>query len=85
MTKTEVAELLRYINGAYPRFTINDNTPAVWYEMLQEKDFKKTLEFLKKHISDSRYEPSISDLLKEKEMTLEEKDAEFRKKWGIEE
>lgn len=63
MKKSEIVELLKYISGAYSRFTVNENTPVTWYDMMKEQDFEKTMVLLKKHISESKFEPTISDLL----------------------
>lgn len=71
MNKNEVIEILRFINGAYGRFVINDNTPTVWHEMLKDQDFDKTVVVLKNHISESKYEPAISDLIQKKDKTKE--------------
>lgn len=72
MNKTEVVELIKFINGAYPRFTINENTPSTWYEMIQHQTFEKTMERLKSHILTSKFEPTISDLFITPDLSKEE-------------
>ena len=63
MKHNEIMELLKYIKGAYPRFDITENTIDVWYDFLSDQSLTKVMKRLQRHISESRFEPTISDLL----------------------
>ena len=77
MIKSEVIELLKYISGAYGRFAMNENTPNVWLDVLKDQSFDKTMFLLKKHIAESRFEPSISDLVNNYKPEQKEKEVQI--------
>lgn len=66
MEKSEIPEILNFMNALYPnrKLQINDITTSVWYEML--KDFKK--EDVKNAIKDiansQQYIPNLPEIVK---------------------
>lgn len=76
MTKQELIELLKYIVVAYPRFEIVEDTPKIWHDFLKDESYDVVLERLKTHIRESKYMPSISELLEHPEKTERRKTVE---------
>ena len=64
MKHSEVMTLLRYIKGAYPRFEMTEDAVDVWYDFLKDYPFETAREGLKKHIEESAFQPTISDIKK---------------------
>lgn len=67
MELAQVVELLEEIKGAYPKFEIYKTTPRVWQKYLSEHSVESTYWRLERHIKESRFEPTIHDLLPTKE------------------
>lgn len=67
MEAGQVLEVLKTIRGAYNRFEINEEMPRVWHETLKDEPYDLVIKRLKRHIRESKYEPTMSDLLPNKE------------------
>lgn len=67
MRMDEVIEMLKDIKGTYGKFEINERTPARWFNHLEAETTENVLRRLNKHERESKFEPSVSDLLPNKE------------------
>ncbi|TCU72894.1 loader and inhibitor of G40P protein [Tissierella praeacuta] len=66
MRKSEVIKLLGMISGAYPNMKeITDLTVDIWYDCLKDMDIEVALLAIKKHILESPFPPSVSDIRKQ--------------------
>ncbi|MGJ0847450.1 replicative helicase loader/inhibitor [Tissierella praeacuta] len=66
MKKSEVIKLLGMISGAYPNMKeITDLTVGIWYDCLKDMDTQVALLAIKKHILESPFPPSVSDIRKQ--------------------
>jgi hypothetical protein len=60
---SEVLELLKTIKLAYFRFEVNEEVARLWYSFLCEESYDDVKARLVKHIRESKFEPTISELL----------------------
>lgn len=82
MEANQVLDVLKFIKGAYSRFEINEEMPRVWYEFLKDEKYETVIARLKKHISNSKFEPSIHDLVTQGDPELEYRKREIAlNKW----
>lgn len=67
MRMDEVIELLKDIKGTWYKFEINERTPKMWFKHLEAETTENVIKRLSKHERESRFEPTVSDLLPNKE------------------
>jgi hypothetical protein len=77
-----VLELLKEINGAYTRFIIKEDMPAVWYKVLKDYDYDSISKNLLDHIKTSDREPTIADLIQKGNRKEKEVEPYFRPSSG---
>lgn len=65
MKQTETANFLAMIKTAYPYFEITEAGVKLWHLMLQELDYKEAQGRLVRHIRNSKFAPTIAELLAE--------------------
>ena len=67
MNKEQIREILTLIDSAYPNFLPEDDQRAgnkvnLWRSFLEKWDYDRTLKNVYKHVSESRFEPKISEI-----------------------
>ncbi|AQX55924.1 MULTISPECIES: replicative helicase loader/inhibitor [Priestia] len=67
MTSKETISILRYIAEAYPHFDITEQRVAVWIEQLKAVNYEKAFAKLKKHVSQCKFPPTISEIYVQEE------------------
>ena len=73
MTKSEVIMLRNYIKGAYGYDNGGESTDAVWFDLLQEYEYKGIMQAAKNHIkSGNNYPPRVAELIKGYETILDD-------------
>lgn len=83
MVMFEVAKLLAVIAAAYSRFEVNEIKQQLWFEMLRDIPYEAAQVSLKRHICESPYPPSISDIRREaSKLTGPEDNPEVGEAWG---
>lgn len=95
MTEQEAFQLISIVSDSY-NMEFNESKYKVWISLLtKEGDYESSLKKLKRYIKDSKYKPTIADVLaaKPKGVVVEEKpieethqyklehDQEYAKKW----
>lgn len=64
MTKAEMITLLEQIESFFPgRFTADEKTASVWWEILKDYDFEHCRRNLIKHVQTSEFPPTIANLI----------------------
>ncbi len=72
MTKSEVIMLRNYIKGAYGYDNGGESTDAVWFDLLQEYEYKGIMQAAKSHIkSGNNYPPRVAELIRGYELILD--------------
>jgi hypothetical protein len=72
MTKSEVIMLRNYIKGAYGYDNGGESTDAVWFDLLQEYEYKGIMQAAKNHIkSGNNYPPRVAELIRGYELILD--------------
>jgi hypothetical protein len=73
MTKSEVIMLRNYIKGAYGYDNGGESTDAVWFDLLQEYEYKGIMQAAKNHIkSGNNYPPRVAELISGYELILDD-------------
>lgn len=66
MNKQESTDIIRRIAAAYPKFDLTGKVGQarieLWMEHLEKLDYSTTLQKLNKHISESKYPPTIAEI-----------------------
>ena len=62
MVISEVSKLFAVLAAAYSRFDADDIKLQLWYEMLKDIPYDVAQVLIKKHICESPYPPTISDI-----------------------
>lgn len=64
MNEFEFTNIVKAIRTYYPKETIlpNDEAMTLWYDQLQDLDYKATAAGLKKWVAKERWSPSIADI-----------------------
>ena len=82
MNSNQVHEVLKFIRGAHHRFEINEEMPRVWFKFLKDESFDTVMNRLERHIKDSKFEPTIHDLITRTDPELESRRMEIaRNRW----
>jgi len=68
MTKEEVKQLLKQIQGLYPNFTLTEEIAKVWIYLLKTADNELTTQKLIKHYQTNKYAPHVSEIMVLKEI-----------------
>jgi len=63
VNRKQAAEFIKKISGAYPNLEFNENRIKIWVEMMADIDYSLAVTRLKKHITTSKFPPSIAEIL----------------------
>lgn len=65
MILAESVQVMKTITNFYSNFSVNEPMVKEWHSVLKDYDFNMVLNNLKNHVVNSKYPPSIADLVKQ--------------------
>ncbi len=68
MDKNQIKHFLKQLLGAYPSFNPTDEALEVWGRHMATMDYNLAIKRLDKHITTSKFPPSIAEILNPEEV-----------------
>lgn len=70
MTKSETGKLLAIVAATYQNFTVNEFKQNVWFELLQDINYKHAQTALMETLRTSKYPPTPAEIIEKAKIEL---------------
>lgn len=81
MTKKQVAEVLVFLNDAYPNFTVTQSKIDNWHRLLKKQNPAIIMRNAERYAIENKFPPAISELMERKSEARSDNVLEEIEKW----